>query len=520
MQRLQLRGKHMPRALKPAQQGQVLVLAALLMVVLIALAGLAIDVGHQMDRYREAQNTADAAALAGADTVYLSSDQPATMTIQMARIAAAQVVQANGLSSQTMQLTFLDQNKNVITNPASLASASNIDYVAASVQDTFTPYFIQVLGITRSAVSTYAVAKVQWTALCELCVLNPTDSRTLNLAGTGAFSGTNVRVTVNSTASDALNSTGQGTFTDSGPYAQIDVVGGSNTNGGATISPQPVSGVQPVPDPLSWVPVPTGVLTGSCVLAGSGSNGNGNNPCSGTPPSVQVTSPMSKTINPGVYSSITVNGTLVLNPGIYVITGPFKVEAQATIIGNGVMLYLTCSTIPSSNPPAPYYQACPSGGPAKKQSAGYLSFAGGATVTLSAPTAAQAQCPSTAYDCPSTPPYATDPSYVPWQYTGLLIFQDRNNTTSLSLAGQSTVSPPASCTTVVAGASCIAGTIYAKAAPISITGGGTMQTALQSYVIGDSVSFGGNGGGGSQSLAMSFPAGTNAQLAPLNGLVQ
>jgi Flp pilus assembly protein TadG len=494
-----------------AQEGQALVLTALFLVVLVGLVGLALDVGHQMDRYREAQNTADAAALAGADVVYLSSDQSVTTTVQLAQTDAAEVVQANGLSSQTMQLTFLDSNKQVITNTSSLSDPGQIDYVAASVQDTFTPYFIQVLGINRSSVSTYAMAKVQWVPLCELCVLDPTANGALTLSGGGGFTGTNIRAIVNSdagqagTTGTALIATGGGTFSDSGPDAAIDMVGTSNTSGGGTISPVPVSGVQPVPDPLSWVPMPTGIPVGSCVSSK-------NNSCDGTPPSVKVTSGITQTINPGVYTQITVNqGTLVLNPGIYVITGPFSAGSGASIIGNGVMLYLTCASDGS-----PYYEACPSGG-LSTQTTGSLTLSGQVTLTLSGPTAAQATyCSPT----PSTSYCSTNAAYVPWQYTGLLIFQDRNDNSSMTLTGSSSVSPPSSCTSVTTNASCIAGTIYAKDAQISIAGGGSAQTALQSDVIGDTVTFTGNGGNGEQTFAMSFPAGVNAPLAPLNGLVQ
>jgi Flp pilus assembly protein TadG len=517
--RIDVRSRRQPLGPVPhGQQGQSLVVTALFMVLLVALAGLAIDVGHQMDRYREAQNTADAAALAGAYAVYTSSGNPVTMTTQLANNAAAEVVQANGLGSQQLHLSFLNQSEQVITSTSSLTNSAQIAYVAAHVQDTFTPYFIQVLGITHSSVSTYAMAQVMGKSQCEFCVLNSSASKALNFSGQGTFNGTNVQITVNSTAGDALDVSGQGTIVITGTGA-VNVVGNYSAGNNSTISPQPSTGVAPALDPLAWLPTPVDIPLGSCVS-------DKNNSCNGTPPSVLITSSITQTIYPGIYSSITVNqGTLVLEPGIYVITGSFSAESQASIVGNGVMLYLTCSTIPYSKPPSPYYEQCPAGGLAKKQSEGSLNLAGGAMVTLSAPTASQAaMCtvnPPTVPACPSTGAYQAEPAYVPWQYTGLLIFQDRNDNASMSLAGQSNVSPPALCTTATSGASCIAGTIYAKDAQVTIVGGGSYQTPVQSYVIADTANVGGNGGGGSQSLAMSFPSGsTNATLAPPGMLVQ
>jgi hypothetical protein len=256
-------------------------------------------------------------------------------------------------------------------------------------------------------------------------------------------------------------------------------------------------------------------------------NGNGKNPCSGTPPSVKLDNSYkgsTLTLNPGVYGGIDDSSStpLVLNPGIYVITGLFKDVAQSVITGNGVMLYFTC---PSNQ--APYYTACTT---STSTSGGSLNLTGGSTVVLSAPTNTQATYCGMAYDtdsdsdaCPSTDAYTHQPAYVPADYTGLLIFQDRKDTLSMSLAGSSSSAPPTtSCTSVSSGSSCISGTVYVPDGGVSISGGGSQQTALMSYVIADTVTFTGsvNNGGSAQTFAMSFPLGLNAPLAATNGLVE
>ena len=63
----------------------------------------------------------------------------------------------------------------------------------------------------------------------------------------------------------------------------------------------------------------------------------------------------SQTINPGIYSQITVSGNakLTLNPGIYVIAGGgFTVSGNASVTGSGVMIYNAGSTY-NAVPPAP-----------------------------------------------------------------------------------------------------------------------------------------------------------------------
>src|SRR5262249_39768868 len=100
------------------------------------------------------------------------------------------------------------------------------------------------------------------------------------------------------------------------------------TSGNSTIS-NLRTGVQPVPDPLAGLPIPT--LTRPVSV-----------------PSVSL-SAGSKTISPGVYQNISLSGAanLALNPGTYVILGQIAASGQAQITGTGVSLYLACSAYPT-----------------------------------------------------------------------------------------------------------------------------------------------------------------------------
>jgi hypothetical protein len=93
------------------------------------------------------------------------------------------------------------------------------------------------------------------------------------------------------------------------------------------------------------------------------------------------------TISPGVYSAINAGGTsLILNPGVYVLTGPFSITS-GQVTGTGVMLYLACSSYPTP---------C-----ASDESGAYIQQDGGSTLQLG---------PSSS-----------------GTYSGLTVFADRNN---------------------------------------------------------------------------------------------
>ena len=55
------------------QRGSMLVTASLFFIILIGFAALAVDVGHMMIARNELQNAADAAALAGANCLGIST---------------------------------------------------------------------------------------------------------------------------------------------------------------------------------------------------------------------------------------------------------------------------------------------------------------------------------------------------------------------------------------------------------------------------------------------------------------
>jgi hypothetical protein len=248
----------------------------------------------------------------------------------------------------------------------------------------------------------------------SLIALNPTKCGSVALSGNGTIIANNGGIQVNSNCSTALTGTGNSSIDVEA--ANISTVGGYSLSGNAIFSPAPITGVAPIADPLASLAPPDG--TGLASKGAFSCSGNAVN-----------------TITPGIYTSISAsaNCQVTMQPGMYVIKGGgVSISGNASLIGAGVFLYNAGGGFPSS------------GGPY-----GSISLSGNGVFNLAAP---------------PTGPYA-----------GMLIFQSRDNPSTLSLSGNA-----------VSG---LQGTIYGSQTPVSITGNGT----LPAQFIVDSVSISGNG---------------------------
>src|SRR5262249_23084570 len=196
-------------------------------------------------------------------------------------------------------------------------------------------------------------------------ILNPTASGALNLSGGASINLPGV-VVVDSSSNSALVVSGSASIT----ATRIDVVGKVSASTTGTLSPTPHTGASPVPDPLAALAVPSaGPNQGVVNLGGSNS----------------------LTIDPGVYSRITVSGgaRLTMNPGVYIITGGGFTASGGTVSGSGVMIYNAGSNFPNG------------GG-----NFSGVNVSGSASVTLTPPTSGP--------------------------YTGVVIFQARDNTRTMA----------------------------------------------------------------------------------------
>jgi hypothetical protein len=257
----------------------------------------------------------------------------------------------------------------------------------------------------------YTSASAQTTFSITLSPANGTSVFVLSPSAAGALtlsSNAQLKVTgpveVDSKSSSAIAASGGAGVS----AASIQVVGQVQVTAGASLSPSPVTGAASFGDPLSALPVP---LASTYGLTFHGS--------------VNLSGGSSLTISQGIYSQITVSGgsRLTLNPGIYVIAGGgFSVSGNnSSVSGANVMIYNAGSNYLGSG-----------------NAFGGVNLSGTGSITLSPPT--------------------TGP------YSGILIFQSRDNTSALGLSGSGIVMP--------------GGVIYAPAAGLSISGSGQFQGSL------------------------------------------
>jgi hypothetical protein len=291
--------------------GQVLAIVTLGIFVLMAFVGLAVDLGQFWSVRRHMQTAADAAAVAGATALRRSGSASA---------AAAAASLTNGFANGTNHVTVTVHNP-----PSAGVYAGNTNYVEVIVSQPQPTYFMRALGYASIPVSTRSVASSISGPAC-LYALDPTDSGTVTVSGSSTATLTCGAI-IDSSSSSALSSNGGGTLT----ATNIGVNGGYSGSG---FTPTPVTGVAPAPDPLSFLPAPTGWSASQCTAATTNVHAG--------------TSKGTTTLQPGVYCGaiqVSGNNPVVFSSGVYILLGGMKVTAsKANVSGTGVMFYNTSTS--------------------------------------------------------------------------------------------------------------------------------------------------------------------------------
>jgi hypothetical protein len=364
------------------EHGQVAIVVALMLVVLLGFAALVVDVGLNWAARTQAQAAADAAALAG--VIPLPSD-PAAAVEDVRRYLNANVPGLAGTPGWEHNDTDADGDITCWTPPAEVPPPGThgcqlgdtaIQVITPPIRPVYA--FAGILGETTRAIKALAAAirgpAVSGPAPCAICLLDRHAPQALSVTGNGDVTVTDAGVMVNSDHSEAAVLTSSGDLT----AVSIGVVGGWAATSSGRFSPTPDTRVGQLPDPLAELPTPDQL--GS--LPGRGS--------------VTVDS-ADQSIDPGVYDTIAVTGggDLTMDPGIYVVTEGLTLSAGA-VLGDGVTIYLACDGYPTP---------CSGAGAAFSQTGNgqYL----------------------------ATPP-------ITGPYQGLALFADRANTAPLSFTGSAT----------------------------------------------------------------------------------
>jgi len=247
------------------EEGQMLIVSALLLLILFGFLALSFDVGLLFRAKRNLQVASDAAATAGALDYYYNS------SVSSAQAAAQEAASANGLSNGQGGVTVT-----VRTPPTDGPNSGISGYIEVIIQQPNPTVFMRMFGYHSLSVAARAVGGTPLPTKTCVYVLSPSGAGAMSLSGSFDVSASHCGVMVDSNDSDALQFTGSSGRLSA---SSVSVVGG---DGGQTLdsSPIPTTGVAPQNDPLRISgPIPpvnctststATSLTGSVMGAGTG----------------------------------------------------------------------------------------------------------------------------------------------------------------------------------------------------------------------------------------------------------
>lgn len=396
------------RLRRDQEDGAVTLLVVVLSVVLFGVAALVVDLGLARDTRRQAQNAADSAALAAGNALYLAGTaNPA------AAVAAAQsYAHANFGTTEQEWARCTDPGRppgfTIAAGQTQCVSFGGTPWnevrVVIPSRQVDTP-LSGLLGTSHVTVGALAQAAVDpgGRAKCGLCVIGPGEHAVQN--GTVTVTGTSIYV------NGTLDANPQFAMSASG--GQIYLQG--TRPGSGTYYPEPYTRQPEVQDPLSFLTLP---------LSTAGLQ----------PKTVSACGP---TGGPGIYESLDLTRSCVLQPGLYVVTGSNHHSGRTEVTASGVTFYFGCQDASSS---APKLRPCATG-----EEGGDLLLTGQATLDVTAP--------------------LTGPT------AGLAMVSDRNSTATLGWRGN--------------GAAQSSGTIYAKSGALDYRGNGAGAAMDSLVVVGD-----------------------------------
>src|SRR5262245_16998345 len=441
----------------PRRSGQVLVVFAIVVAVLLGMVGLVLDGGLLMATHRQVQNAADAGALAAA--VELMDDKKPEAARAM---AATYVLEYNGLVDATVTVNIPP------TSGPHAGSTRHVEVIVSSPYDTI---FAHLVGVRQDQrVGARAVAGFEQVEPGEgVIALDPRAVPGISVSGGASLlvdgslldnsEGAGVDqygVRVDLGLPNYAFTTGNNSVVRS---RHVQVRGGVDTPDNfqnfVQNGPNPVFARAPlVHDPFRHLPVPRPESVSSITDWSR-------------KPAVVVNAGETRDFTPGVYTDIQVNtsGTARFAAGVYVLSPEkpnqgLRLNGGSTVVGDGVMFYLTGSNYLDNSPG--FWDAAddaqnaldgplpPTNGPVQLppppdpnfdtvRVASLTSNANGGTIDL------------TGLKEPASP------------FNGVLVFQRRRNRETVSIEGNP--GPNVS----------LSGAIYTKWAHLKLSGGGTYR---------------------------------------------
>jgi hypothetical protein len=405
------------------------------MTFLLGFMALAIDMGLLFRAHRNIQIAADAAAIAAA------LDYKYNASITSAQTAGQSAASVNGVTNGTGGATVT-----INVPPKYGPYAGDTGFVEAIVVDPSPTIFMGMFTKTSSlSVGARAVGGSGSNVGCMWALAK--SGTDISLTGSGTIDAVNCDIYDDSSnASSALLLTGSGSIT----AKEVGIVGGYTRTGSGTITPTPVTGISPAADPLAGLvapAIPTGTCSSNCTQSNTGSGNLTVSP--GTYTSISNTGSGTLTLTAGNYIitgslTNTGSGSLILGAGNYTIGGNFQSTGSSSLtLGSG--LYIIGGNLQLTG------SGSMTGTGITFYTEGATTLTGSGNMNLSAPTSGT--------------------------YNGVLAFQARNDTQAMAITGS--------------GGDNIKGILYAPAAPLTLTGSGSLNVSLD--MIADSITETGSG---------------------------
>lgn len=293
------------------ERGQVIVLVSAALFTLLMVVGMVIDVGIILEKKRQLQNAADAAALAAASAAV---DNPA-----LAQAAAEQYLLLNGFDPADASLI-------ITVDPDYSPTEVEVTVVAAIPTAFFT-----IAGVDSKTVSVRAVGEVRanlGSGDYAFVALSETACVAFEKSGNSDLTINDGGIATNSNcAPDGFWAHGSGSI-DALSTDYYDE-GAARISGNVLVSPEPSSIDTRIADPLVGLTIPS--VATSLDSAGT----------SESPALLRINS--AATLRPGVYwGGIALTGDVVLEPGVYVMAGGgLSTVGGGSLQGYGVLIYNT-----------------------------------------------------------------------------------------------------------------------------------------------------------------------------------
>lgn len=307
--------------LKRATNANVAIIFAFTLPVVVGGAGFGVETSYWYYSSLKLQAVADAAAYAGALEKISGSNTPTIVS------AATLSATSNGFAAPPGTIS-------VFTPPSSGPNVAN-KAVEVIVHQDLDRYFTAIFNQGPVPEQARAVALITDASKACILALNPSASKAALFSGSATTTLTGCSVMSDSIAADAIKLQGSASLNAD---CLISAGGVSLSNPITTVCAAPITQALPAADPFANLPAPAAT-----------------NPCQNTKPS---------TLQPGTYcNGLSLSGNVTLKPGVYVIqAGDFKVNANAQISGDGVIIYLAGSSRVSLNGTATVKLSAPTTG--------------------------------------------------------------------------------------------------------------------------------------------------------------